>query len=158
MDIDNKIADDFEWFDVWCELHSELLDQKDYPALVQLCKQRFTRDPVDPHAMEALAEAYVLNRQPQEALDLTIQYYEREPDNPIFQACILDALRAMGKGIDDFPWRFPPDVLRISDGVLEEFYRFLKPRRKPRTVLDLYTQFFYPRHICFSQRKTCCQS
>lgn len=27
--------DEFEWFDLWCEQHSHLLEKKDYPQLVQ---------------------------------------------------------------------------------------------------------------------------
>ena len=153
MDTDDDIPDDFEWFDGWCEAHFYLLEQKNYPALVECCEQRLKRDPDDPYAVEALAQAYILNGQPQSTLDLVTPYYEHEPDHPLYQVCVLDALVAMGRGINDFAWRSPPDVLRISDGVLDECHRFLKPKRKPRTVSELYTNFLIKAYLLFSEEE-----
>ena len=82
---DDGFLDDFDWFDGWCEAHFYLLEQKNYAGLVECCEQRLKRDPDDPHAVEALAEAHILNGQPQRTLALVTPYYEHEPDHPLYQ-------------------------------------------------------------------------
>jgi D-alanine-D-alanine ligase-like ATP-grasp enzyme len=98
-----------------------------------------------------LAEAYVLAEQFEEAIALVRPYYEADAENFDLQACILNALAGMGKAWDDFPWKSPPPVIRMSDGVLDECYRFLRRKRKPRSVLHLYERFIPQGHRLFSE-------
>jgi hypothetical protein len=142
---------DFEWFDLWCEQHSHLMEEKDYPGLVQCCRQRLDRDPDDLHAMEALAEAYVLNNQHQEAIDMLAPHYKRTPGHPLFAHAILDALLAMGKKVEDFPWTTRPEVLALNGGILDECYAHLKPKRSPRSLFDLRYLFMGRAYLLFSE-------
>ena len=142
---------EFEWFDLWCEEHSQLLEEMDYPRLVKCCRQRFDRDPDDPYALEALAEAYVLNGQEQDAVDLLAPSYHRDSEHPLYQHAILDALLAMGRQVGDFPWKTPPKVLRMSDTILDECHRYLKPKRKPRPVSDLHIMLTGRAYLLFTE-------
>ncbi len=142
---------DIEWFDMWSEDRAQLMDDEDYPRLVQCCLQRYDRCPDDPYALESLADAYVLNGQQQKAIDLVAPYYHREPGHPLYEHLILEALFGMGKGIDDFSWRRPPKVLRMGDGVLDECYSYLKLKRKPRTVSNLYIMFIGRAYLLFNE-------
>lgn len=140
---------EFEWFDLWCEQHSRLLEKKDYPRLVHCCRQRLERDPADAHAVEALAEAYLLNHQQQAAIDMLTPYYMRDPDHPLYAHAILDAILAMGKKVDDFPWKTPPAVLDMNEDVLDACCDHLKPKRTPRTLFDLRYLFMGRAYLLF---------
>ena len=142
---------EFEWFDLWCEQHSHLLEKKDYPQLVQCCRHRRDRDPEDAHAVEALAEAYLLNHQQQDAIDMLTPYYKRDPEHPLYAHAILDALLAMGKRVEDFPWRTPPQVLSLNADILDACHAFLKPKRTPRTLFDLRYLFMGRAYLLFSE-------
>lgn len=142
---------DCEWFDVYCEEHSALLHRRDYEGLLQLCRLRLARSPHDSSAAAEVAEAYVLAGRCAEALAFVRPYYEADPENFDFQACILDALAGLGKAWDEFPWKLAPTVIRMSDGVLDECYRFLRPKRKPRSVGELYGRFISRGHLLFSE-------
>ena len=41
--------------------------------------------------------------------------------------------------------------MTVEDGVLDECYRFLRPKRKPRSVWDLYERFMTRGHLLFSE-------
>lgn len=143
---------DFEWFDLWCERHSHLTEEEDYGRLVECCRERFDRAPDDIHAVEALAEAYVLNNQNQDAIDLLTPYYMEDPEYPLYAHAILDALLAMGKRIDDFPWKAPPKVLSLTKDVLDACYVHLKSKRQPRTACDLLFMFMGTFYLLFSEK------
>jgi hypothetical protein len=142
---------DFEWFDLWGEQYSHLMEEKDYPGLVQCCRERLDRDPADLHAVEALAEAYILNNQHQVAIDMLAPYYKRDPEHPLFAHAILDALFAMGKKVEDFSWTTPPEVLALNGGILDECYAHLKPKRSPRSLFDLRYLFMGRAYLLFSE-------
>ena len=105
-----------EDFEAW-EAHFELHGQRDYPSLVALCERGVASMPGDLFALERLGEAYVLNGQYQKALDTIGQFHHQHPDLRCFQHIILDALFAMGKTEDDYPWESRPEVLRIGSKV-----------------------------------------
>ena len=142
---------EFEWFDLWCERHAYLMEKQDYGKLVQCCRERYDRHHDDPHAVEALAEAYVLNDQNQDAIDMLTPYYMKEPDHPLYAHAILDALLAMGKRIEDFPWKTPPKVLPLTKEVLDACYAHLKSKRLPRTPFDLLFMFMGSYYLLFSE-------
>lgn len=142
---------EFEWFDLWCERHSYLVDKEDYGQLVQCCRERLDRYPDDLHAVEALAEAYVLNNQSQDAIDMLTPYYMKDPEHPLYEHALLDALLAMDKRIEDFPWKAPPKVLNLTKDVVDACYTHLKPKRKPRTVFDLLFMFMGNAYLLFTE-------
>ena len=142
---------EFEWFDLWCERHANLMEEEDYGQLVQCCRERYDRDHDDTHAVEALAEAYVLNMQNQDAIDLLTPYYMKDSEHPLYAHGILDALLAMCKQIEDFPWKTRPKVLPLTNDVLDTCYEHLKPKRVPRNPVDLYFLFMGSAYLLFSE-------
>ena len=55
-------------FEEW-EIHAELREHEDYPALVGYCQRRLRRHPDDPYSKYYLGEAYVLNGQHEAAIE-----------------------------------------------------------------------------------------
>jgi hypothetical protein len=142
---------EFEWFDLWCERHSHLMEKEAYGQLVECCRERRDRHPDDLHAVEALAEAYVLNNQSQAAIDMLTPYYMKDPEHPLYERALLDALLAMGKRIEDFPWRTPPKVLNLTKDVVDACHTHLQPKRQPRTVFDLLFMFMGSAYLLFTE-------
>lgn len=142
---------EFEWFDLWCERHAHLMEKEDYVQLVECCRERYDRARDDLHAVEALAEAYVLNNQNQDAIDLLTPYYMKDPEHPLYAHAILDALFAMGKQVEDFPWKTPPKVLPLTREILDVCYAHLKPKRRPRTPFDLLFMFMGSAYLLFTE-------
>ncbi len=151
MTEDDDQVDECEWFDDYCEDCSELMDRKDYVGLIARCRQRLEQWPNDSYAVSALADAYVLAGQFEQAIEFAGPYYEADPEDFDLQACILSALAGLGKTWDNFPWKSPPPMLRMSDSVLDECYRWLRPKRKPRSVFELYEPFITRGHVLFSE-------
>lgn len=144
-------VDEFEWFDAWVEEHCELMDKRDYPALVELCKQRLLRDADDPFAWISLGEAYVLNKEYGKAIDLLMPYHRYNPDDMNCIYVILDALFAMGKTEDDFKWAKKPNILRMSDDILGFCFNYLKPKKKPRAIIEIYCELLAHGYLLFSE-------
>ena len=65
----------------------------------------------------------------------------------------MDALFALGKNENDFNWIEKPIVLRISDGVLDVCYEFLKPKRKPHSLFDIHTYFDTKGYLLFTEEE-----
>ena len=137
-------------FEEW-EIAAELRDEENYPGLVEYCKQRAERLPDDPYAQYYLGEAYVLNSEYEKAIEFLSEHHRRHPDNLDFQHVILDALFAVGKTDDDFDWVQRPVILRMSNDILEACYEFLKSKRKPRSVSELYTRFVMEGYLLFRE-------
>jgi tetratricopeptide (TPR) repeat protein len=143
--------DDFAEFDIWCEQHLGLLAKKDYPALVEHCRRRATEYPEDPYAQIRLGEAYTFNREYQRAIEWLTPYHKRDPKNMDYHHVVLDALYAMGKTEDDFEWTEKPDVLRMSDKLLDSCFNILTRKRKRRSVSELYGEFIPKAYLLFSE-------
>jgi hypothetical protein len=134
----NITSNDFEQVEADIEETCRLMGSKNYPGLVDLCRERLARDPDDGHAVEALAEAFVLNNQGQDSIEMLTPYYLKDPTHYLYTHAILDALFSMGKTVHDFPWKSEPVILELTTDVLEKYYQYLKPKRKPRSVTDLF--------------------
>ena len=139
---------EFHDFEAW-ETLVELREAEDYPGLVRYCKRRADRFPDDPYSQFYLGEAYVLNGEYEKAIEFLSKHYRKQPDNIDFQHLILDALFALGKNEDDFDWAEKPVILRMSDDVLNICYEYLKPKRKPRSIIELYTEFVMKGYLLF---------
>ena len=146
-----EYEDEFEELDIWCEQHVELMEKEDYPALVEHCRRHATKYPDDPYAQIFLGQACILNREYQKTIDLLTPYHRRDPVNMDYHHVILDALFAMGKTEDDFEWTENPEILRMSDSILDSCFNFLKPKRKPRTVSELYIEFIPKGYLLFCE-------
>jgi hypothetical protein len=68
------------------------------------------------------------------------QNAEQYPDDPKIQHSLLDALFAIGKDETAINWIIKPNILRLDNNILDYCYNFLKTKRKPRTVHELYLE------------------
>ncbi len=143
----NNVSDDFE---EW-EIEDEFREKEDYPGLVRYCKQRAERFPDDPYAQHNLGEAYVLNGEYEKAIEFLSKHHKHQPDNADYHHVILDALYALGKTEDDFDWVEKPVILRMSAEIMDACYEFLRPKRKPRSVNELYTPFIMEGYLLFTE-------
>ena len=64
---------------------------------------------------------------------------------------MLDALFALGKNEDDFDWAEKPVILRMSKEILNICYEYLRPKRKPRTISELYIEFAMKGYLLFAE-------
>ena len=140
----------FEQIEADIEVCCELLNNKNYPGLVQHRREILTRDPEDGNAVSALAEAFALNSQYQDSIDMLTPYYMKNQEDPLYADAILDALFAMGKTVRDFPWKSEPLILELTKDVLDKYYQHLKPKRKPRSVIDLFFTHMADGYIHFT--------
>ncbi len=131
----------------------EFRKKEDYAGLVEYCKHRAERFPDDPYVQFYLGEAYVLNGEYEKAIEFLSRHHKKQPWNIDFQHVILDALFALGKNENDFNWIEKPVVLRMSDNILDVCYEFLKPKRKPRSVLEIHTHFVTKGYLLFTEEK-----
>ena len=150
--LDNEDDDEFIDFEGW-ETYSDLMYSQDFPGLVEYCEECLSRSPDDLYDQYRLGDAYVLNKEYDKAICFMTPYYRQVPDDPNFKNVILDALFALGKTEDDFDWIKRPVVLRISDAVvLDECYKFMKPKRKPRDVAQLHIELMYQGYLAFTEK------
>jgi tetratricopeptide (TPR) repeat protein len=140
---------EFHDFEAW-ETLVELREAEDYPGLVRYCKRRADRFPDDPYSQFYLGEAYVLNGDYEKAIEFLSKHHRKQPDNMDFQHLILNALFALDKTEDDFDWTEKPVILRMSDDFLNICYEYLKPKRKPRSIIELYTEFVMNGYLLFT--------
>ncbi|MBT7066175.1 MAG: hypothetical protein HN919_07715 [Verrucomicrobia bacterium] len=134
----NITLEHFEQIEVDVEECCNFLDTENYPGLVQHWRDILARDPSDVNAVLSLAEAFVLNSQYQDAITMLTPYYTQTPEQSLYAHAILDALFAMGKTSQDFSWKSEPLILELTADILDTCHRYLKPKRKPRSVTDLY--------------------
>ena len=133
------------------EIEHEFRENEDCPGLVGYCKQRAEKRPDDPYAQFYLGEAYVLNGEYEKAIEFLSRHHKHHPDNPDYHHVILDALYALGKTEDDFDWVEKPVILRMSTEIVDACYEFLRPKRKPRSVNELYMRFIMKGYLLFTE-------
>jgi len=143
--------DDLYDFEGW-ELPAELRDKEDFPALVVYCKRRAKQEPDDLYSQYYLGDAFVLNGEYEKAIEFMSEHHRKHPGNTDYQHVILVALFALGKTEDDFEWLGKPVVLRMSQEIVDTCYEMLKRKRKPRSVIDLYTQFIMEGYLLFTEQ------
>jgi len=143
--------DDPHDFEEW-ELPAELRDKEDFPALVEYCKRRAKQQPDDLYSQYDLGDAFVLNGEYEKAIEFMSEHHRKHPWNTDYQHVILDALFALGKTEDDFEWLEKPVVLRMSHEIVDTCYEMLKRKRKPRSVIELHTQFIMKGYLLFTEQ------
>jgi len=143
---DEKFDDEFEEWEAFSALHAK----EDYPGLVKFCEHRFNKYPDDQYSQYYLGAAYVLNGQYEKAINFMSKYHREFPENIDFQHVILDALFLSGKDENDFNWTEKPVIFRMSNEILDICYKFLKTKKKSRTIDDLYFKFQIKGYLLFS--------
>ncbi|MEA2103300.1 MAG: hypothetical protein U9P79_01480, partial [Candidatus Cloacimonadota bacterium] len=58
----------------------------------------------------------------------------------------------MGKTEDDFNWTEKPIVLKMTKKIIDACYEFLKPKRKPRSIDELYLIFVFKGYLRFKEK------
>ena len=142
--------DEFDDFEAW-ESYTELLEKEDYPGLVRYCEQEALRRPDDLYAQYYLGDAYFLNGEYERAIKFMSEHHRKYPWNVDYQYVILDALYALGKNENDFDWIEKPVIFRMSGDIVDACYEFLKPKRKPRSITEIYLEFVPKGYLLFTE-------
>jgi hypothetical protein len=147
FDEDDDLYDAFE---AW-EEDVYYLEKEDYPGLLKYRKEYAGRRPDDLYAQIRLGEAYNLVGDHQTAIEFCAKFHKQYPGIPDFQHIILDALFATNRTERDFAWASKPTIFRLNADVLDWCYNYLQPKRKPRSIDDLYMEFIPKGYLCFSE-------
>ena len=143
-------ADEGRDFEAW-EEYVELYERGDFPGLVRLCKATLRRWPDDVNAQYDLADAYVHNGQPERAIEFFTPLHRADPEQIAYQYGILDALFALGRTEKDLDWVTPPRVCRVAPALLDACFRYLRPKRRPRLVIELVEAVLDEAYQAFSE-------
>ena len=129
-----------------------LLEEKDYPGLIQYCKNRATENPGDLYAKANLGNSYILNGNYEKALSYLTECHQQYPDIDEYQHLLLDVLFRMGMTEDDYDWSKKPVVLRLNKDITDACYLYLKPKRKPRSIYDIHNEFIVKGYVTFTPK------
>ena len=135
------------------EAHVELEERGDFRRLVELCKREVASNPEDFHAVERLGYAFIKDDRYLQAIGAVEPIHRREPDIDAFQHIILDALFAMDLTEDDFEWSQRPVILRLGPELADWCHQYLRPKRKPRSALELHAQLIMSGYLTFDEKE-----
>ncbi len=119
------------------EIEYELRQKEDYGGLVAHYEAVVEWESGGLNALLELGDAYVLNGEPEKAIDLLAEPHRQNPEAQELHYVILDALFALGKDENDFDWVEQMPVQRLGAGVLDRCHAYLKPKRQPRDAEEL---------------------
>jgi len=128
-----------------------MIESRDYAGLVAHLEEVVSRRDGDLYAVKDLGEAYVMNGEPQRAIELLAPVHRRRPDFEDVQWVILDALFAQGKDESYFQWTRPLTVLRLGAGVLDACWAFLERKGEPRDLEELYCELLSLGYLAFDE-------
>lgn len=113
-------------------------DREDWEGLVKY-REKVARQNIDsPYDQWRLGEAYILNEDYEQAFEFLSRLHIKYPDFIDVQYSILDILFKLGKDENDFKWIEKPRVIKLTEDILDCCYEFLRNKRKPRTISDIY--------------------
>lgn len=133
------------------EIQVDLINRRDYPGLVAYLRRIVARRPGDDYALRDLGEAYVMNGEPEKALELLKPLYRRAPHFEALQWSILDALFALGRDESDFEWEVVPAVVRLDAATLEACFEILDMERETNDVEGLYYRLLGRGYCAFTE-------
>ncbi len=142
-------VDDLE-FEEW-EIEAEYFDKEDWDGLVKYRYKEIQKYPKDIDIKWGLGEAYVLNKEYEKAIELLIPLHKLQPENPNIQHTLLDALFAIGKDENSIPWICKPKIIRLGEEVSILCYNYLKKRRTPKTVSNIYLELIVEGYLVFNE-------
>lgn len=140
--------DEYHNFEEW-EADSNFFDEKDWKGLVVYRRRKAENNPDDQYDQFKLGEAYVLNKEYEKAISFLSALHQKYADDQNIQYSLLDALFAIGKDETVIDWIIRPTVLRLSGDILDYCYNFLRTKRKPRMVYDLYLELYMEGYLVF---------
>ncbi len=141
-----ELADDLE-------ARVGLIEKRDWDGLVVYLEEVVARRDGDLYAVKDLGEAYVMNGEPERAIELLTPVHRRRPDFEDVQWVILDALFAQGQDETCFQWTRALSVLRLGAGVLDACWAYLEGRAEPRDLEELYCELLSLGYLAFDERQ-----
>jgi tetratricopeptide (TPR) repeat protein len=148
---DNNV--EVEYAEDWEDDHY-YYDKQDWKGLLKLRERYAKLNENDLYAQWRLGEAYILNGEYQKAIEILSNLHIKYPDFLDVQYSILDALFALNKTEKDFKWIERPTVILLDKDILDRCYDYLKNKRKPRTISDLYSGFVMLQgYVRFSEKE-----
>lgn len=124
-------------FEDW-EADADHYNRKDYSGLLETQKARALKNPTDLHQQEKYAIALNLNKKYEETLKLLEPLYKKHYDCGFGINEIMKALLGLNKTEKDFKWIKKPLILRLDDKTLDLIKEFLKGKRKPFSISEIY--------------------
>lgn len=147
---DNEGYKDYEEFED--EAYFYFLEEEDYEGLLRYCKGQTVNDPDDLYAKARLGKAYILNGQYETAINLLTECHKNYPEIDEYQHLLLDALFEMGLNENDYEWIKKPVVLRLTKEIIDACYIYLKPKRKLRSIYNIYNEFIFKGYVAFTPK------
>ena len=132
--------DDFINLELDIEYEFELIEKEDWKGLLLLKEKQLKNHPNDLYAIESYAEALILNKKFQNAIDFLMPYYKKYYEEGFGIHPIMDALIGLEKTENEFVWLKTPNILRLDSKTLNLCIKLLKGKRKPVNVSDLHSQ------------------
>ena len=127
-------------------------DRKDWVGLLDLQKRRAEEKPTDLHRQEGYAIALNLNKKYEDTLKLIEPIYRKHPIFCINE--IMEALLGLNKTEDDFNWVTKPKTLKLDEETVTLCVKYLKGKRKPRSVSDICTELFLKADFLYFDEQT----
>ena len=115
-----------------------LFEKEDWPNLLRLREETAKKDPSDLYAQQRFAEALNLNKRFAETLEFITPLYQDNYEVGFGIHEIIEALHGLGKSESDFNWIVKPKIIKLDSDTLRLCVEFLKPKRKPSSISDIY--------------------
>jgi hypothetical protein len=131
----------------------ELIEDRDFAGLVAHLEKIVARRDGDLTAVKDLGEAYLMNGQPERAIELLAPVHRRWPDFEDVRWVILDALFCLGRDETGFVWTRAPAVLRPGAGVRDACWAYLARKGEPRDLEELYCELLALGYCAFDERR-----
>lgn len=143
---------EIEGLEDW-EIELEYIETENWDGLIKyrekICRER----PDNPYAECMLGEAYILSEDYERALVYLTNIHQKFPDFEDVQFSILDALFALGKTENDFSWVRKPTVVRLNGEILDHCMTFLKTRKNPQSIFEIYDLFTESGYLKFDEEE-----
>jgi len=143
-----------DWSDQdWMDIEDELWAKEDFEALISLHQKQLENCPEDNFAIFSLAQAYFFNYDYGKALETLHHLHQKTPDDPDVLYFIIEALLASGKTEGAFDWMVKPEILNLTENVMDTCYNMLKPGYKACSIEHLYNIFYDKGYLMFTQEQ-----
>jgi len=150
---DNELPEN-QWHEnQWIDIEDELWAKEDFEALIRLHQKQLADCPEDNFALFSLAQAYFFNYDYDKALETLHHLHRKTPDDPDVLYFIIEALLASGKTEDAFDWALKPEILNLTENVMDTCYNMLKPGYKACSIDHLYNIFYEKGYLMFTQEQ-----
>ncbi len=140
--------DDFEDWEVDYELNEKM----DWSGLVEWRKSKYDKNPTDHYNQYYYCEALIKNGEYPKAIKILASAHLHYPDSSDISLTLLDALFKNGQTEKDFNWEIDPCILYLDEKTEKYCAKYLKYRKKNRTILDIYVDLMmYECYLKFSE-------